>query len=58
MAQVASKVDYLGRGVDCREPEETWLDKLDRYTTEKIRDFSDGSITENPVTKKKNRIKE
>ena len=55
MAQVASKLDYLGRGVDCREPEETWLDNLDHYTTKKIRDFSegDGSITENPVTKKK-----
>ena len=53
MAQVASKADYLGRGVDCRERKETWLDKLDRYTTEKIRDFSDGSVTENPVSKKK-----
>ena len=53
MAQNASKVDYLGRGVDFREPKETWLDKLDRYATEKIRDFSDESIKENPVTKKK-----
>ena len=53
MAQVASKRNYLGRGVDCREPKETWLDNLDRYTTEKIRDFSDESVTENPVAKKK-----
>ena len=53
MAQVASKVDYLGRGVDCREPKETWLDKLDHYGTEKIRDFSDGSVTEIPVKKNK-----
>ena len=48
-------MDYLGRGVDCRELEETWLDKLDCYNTAKIRDFNegDGSITVNPVTKKK-----
>lgn len=55
MAKVASKLDYLGRGVDCREPEETWLDNLDHYNTKKIRDFSekDGNIIENPVTKNK-----
>ena len=52
MAQVASKSDYLGRGVDYREPEKTWLDKLDRFATEKIRDFSERSVIENPVIKK------
>jgi hypothetical protein len=55
MAQVASKLDYLGRGVDCREPEEKWLEKLDDYGAEKIRDLSpkDGNIIPNPVQKKK-----
>ena len=57
MAQVASKLDYLGRGIDCREPVETWLVQLDLslYATEKIRDFNEGhaSIIENIVTMKK-----
>ena len=39
MAQVASKLNYLGRGVDCREPSDTWLDELDHYCTENIRDL-------------------
>jgi hypothetical protein len=55
MAQVASKLDYLGRGVDCREPEQTWLEKLDDYGAEKIRDLdpSERNIIENPVQKNK-----
>ena len=59
MAQVASKLDYLGRGVDCRELEENWLHKLDRYNTKKIRDFSekDGNIIENPVTTNKTELR-
>jgi hypothetical protein len=50
-----SKLDYLGRGVDCREPKNTWLDKLDSYGGGKIRDLapSDGNIDPNPVTKSK-----
>ena len=33
------KIDYLGRGVDGRTPPETWLDELDAYSSEKIRDL-------------------
>ena len=35
-----TKLDYLGRGVDCREPKEKWLDRLDDYGADKIRDLA------------------
>ena len=38
-----TKLDYLGRGVDCREPKATWLDKLDTYSADKIRDLASNS---------------
>jgi hypothetical protein len=58
MAQVASKSDYLGRGVDSKEPKDTWLDKLATYGASKIRDLApnDGNIIENPVNKEKKKL--
>ena len=64
MAQVDSKLNYLGRGVDCREPSDTWLDRLDYYCTENIRDLNDGNIivqtneteSRNETTESKKRV--
>ncbi len=57
MAQVDdSKLDYLGRGVDCREPKDTWLDKLDSYGGPKIRDLAPNNGNINPNLVKKDEI--
>jgi hypothetical protein len=55
MAQVAFELDYLGRGVDCREPKDTWLDKLDAHGGSKLRDLAPnvGNIIQNSVQKNK-----
>ena len=50
-----TKLDYLGRGVDCREPRETWLEMLDAYGADKIRDLApnSGNVKQTPVQKNK-----
>ena len=46
-----TKLNYLGRGVDCREPRKTWLETLDTLRTDKIRDLApnNGNIEENQI---------
>ena len=43
--------DYLGRGVDGRTPPETWLDALDQYSREKVRNVhpKEENISVKPV---------
>lgn len=57
MAITEPRLDYLGRGVDCRTPPETWLDTLDHYSAEKIRHINDKNINEMQISKKESRSK-
>ena len=47
--------DYLGRGVDGRTPRESWLDALDAYSSEKIRNVhpKEENIIVTPVSQYK-----
>ena len=40
---------YLGRGVDCRTPKDTWFDKLDNYTGDGLITQKKMDITEIPI---------
>ena len=46
-----TKLDYLGRGVNCREddPQKPWLDTLDASGADKIRGTASKNILEKPV---------
>ena len=57
MAIAEPRLDYLGRGVDCRTPHETWLDTLDHYSAEKIRNVNGKNINEMQTWKKESKSK-
>lgn len=46
-----TKLDYLGRGVNCREddPQKPWLDTLDASGADKIRGTTSENVLEKPV---------
>lgn len=50
-----TKLDYLGRGVDCREQRQTWLETLDALGSDKLRDLAPNNrnLTHNVVKKNK-----
>ena len=50
MGNECSKIDYLGRGVDCRTPKHTWFDKLDNYSGDGIIAQKKMDIVEIPIT--------
>ena len=49
--KIDPKLDYLGKGVDCRKPSDTWLDELDH--ADKIRDLAPDNIEVHPVVKRR-----
>lgn len=50
----STKLDYLGRGVDCRQSSDTWLKKLDNYGAEKVRELdpNNKNMKIKPVSKR------
>ena len=47
---MGTKIDYLGRGVDCRTPKDTWFNKLDNYSGDRIIAQKKMDIIEIPIT--------
>ena len=50
--KIDPKLDYLGKGIDCRKPSNTWLDELD-HAEYKVRNLDPQKIQINPVTKRR-----
>ena len=51
--ELDAKLDYLGRGVDCRSPRNTWLKTLDTYSDDKIASCNSKSVKVTPIKEKR-----
>ena len=47
-----AKLDYLGRGVNCRTPPDTWLNALDIYRGSKVVACNSKSVNVTPIAEK------